>query len=111
MNTVARLPRGDAQAFVLSEIRAWMGRRDVNQTEMAEALGISQSQMSKRLRGRIPIDIVELGVMADYLGITIAELVGGEPGRSPHPDGGMRMTGRSRRASMDTSGYPYQIPA
>lgn len=88
MSTVAKFPQpGDIQSVVAGEIRAWMGRRGVTQTALAETLGLSQSQISKRLRGTIPLDIVELKKIADFLGVDVATLVGGAPTTGPNPPG------------------------
>lgn len=64
-----------------------MGRRHVNQTQLAAALDISQSQMSKRLRGAIALDIDELEKIAAFLGVDIAAFFGDSP-TSGGPGGG-----------------------
>lgn len=102
MSTVSHLPQpGSLQAVVAGEIRAWMGRRNVNQTALAQALGVSQSQISKRLKGTVPFDIVELEKVARFLGVSVAGLVGApEGGTTPPPDPGVSL-------SQDTCEYNY----
>jgi transcriptional regulator with XRE-family HTH domain len=79
----------DIKSLVAGEIRAWMGRRGENQTRLAEAMGLTQSQVSKRLRGQIAFDIEELELAARFLGCEVQELLGAPPGYdpSPHPGG------------------------
>ncbi len=45
-----------------------MSRHKVTQAELAAAIGVSQSQLSKMVRGTRPIDIDELDGMATALG-------------------------------------------
>ncbi len=59
-----------------AEVRGWMARERVNQTQMARLLGISQSNFSKRLRGSVPFPVSELAIIASYFGITLGELLG-----------------------------------
>lgn len=91
MSTVSAFPqRPDVADVVGGEIRAWMGRRRVNQSQLAQALGMTQSAVSKRLNGHIAFDIKELDRIAEFLGIEVAELFGAPPGqRPPPPDGGL----------------------
>lgn len=78
---------------VAEEVRALMGRRRVSQMQLADVLGVAQTGVSKRLRGRIPFDANEIGVLAAFFGVAPAVLVGGapaprttEPSRLPRPD-------------------------
>jgi len=66
-------------ALVAAEIRAWMGRLDVRQSELARKLGESDQWLSMRLRGRTPLDINEMQRIARALGIGVHELL-------PNPD-------------------------
>lgn len=60
-----------------ANVRGEMARKGVNQTQMAEALGISQAAVSARLRGVTPFDINELAAIARLLGVTVERLVEG----------------------------------
>lgn len=74
-----------------------MGRHRVSQTTLGQVLGFSQPQMSARLRGRIPFDVNEVGIIARHFGVSPATLLGG--GEGDHgPHGGLA-TG------------PYPVPA
>jgi predicted XRE-type DNA-binding protein len=61
---------------VRDEVKAWMARKGVSQTELAEVLGVSQSNVSYRLRGKTAFVIHDLAIIAGYLGITVADLLG-----------------------------------
>lgn len=99
MSTVTQLPnrQTDVRAMVAGEVRAWMGRRGITQTALSTGVGIGQSQISKRLAGKIPFDIDELSRIADFLDIELVVLLGGTPSHGG-PDGG---------GSMTTHGYTY----
>lgn len=58
-----------------SNVKAEMARKGVNQTALAVALGISQPQVSARLRGVVPFDVNELHAVAAFLGVPIATLL------------------------------------
>lgn len=70
---------------VAAEVRAYMARGRINQTQLAEALGLTQSSVSKRLRGVIAFDVNELQQVAEVLGVHPAVLLGGN---APSPSGG-----------------------
>lgn len=46
-----------------------MARQHRYQRELAKAIGLSQPQVGKRLRGTIPFDVAELEKVADFLGV------------------------------------------
>lgn len=56
-------------------VRAEIARKGMTQAEIAAAVGISQSQLSKRLRGSIPFDINELSSIAAVLGVPLGDLI------------------------------------
>jgi predicted XRE-type DNA-binding protein len=60
---------------VAHEVRAWMIRRDVRQETLASALGISQSAMSMRLRGRTRWTVNDLAAAASVLGVPMSVLL------------------------------------
>lgn len=63
---------GKVIARLLNEQRLQKG---ITQTELADATGISQSQISKQMRGTRDINIDELGYIADALGIPLVSLI------------------------------------
>jgi len=60
---------------IASNIRAELARRGITQIEVAEALGITLSAASRRIRGRIPISAVELKQFAELLGVSADSLL------------------------------------
>lgn len=62
-------------ALVAAEIRAWMGRQGVRQSELARKLGESDQWLSMRLRGRTPLDINELLRISRALGVSLHQLL------------------------------------
>ena len=91
--TVISLPQGDDRPLterVAEEVRALMGRYGVTQMQLVEVLHVSQTGVSKRLRGLIPFDINELGLLADYFGVDPGDLLGAPKSPRPKPDGGSR---------------------
>lgn len=52
-----------------------MAAAAVSQTRLAEALGMSQSSVSRRLTGEAPFDVNELGAIAEVLGVELADLL------------------------------------
>jgi len=50
-----------------SILRGLIARYGVTQTQMAEAVGVSQSQLSKMIRGTRPIDLDQLTAMCEAL--------------------------------------------
>lgn len=61
--------------FVAANIRAEVARRRIPQRVLAEALGLTQQSVSMRLAGKTPIDLNELGIIANVLGVEPAHLI------------------------------------
>lgn len=59
---------------IAGNIRAEVSRREINQTDLAQHLGISQAQMSSRLRGRVEFKPSEMENIANFMGVEIEEL-------------------------------------
>ena len=55
---------------VLGEIRAWMGRRGVSQSDLGRALGVAPSWMSKRLSGAVELSVSDMFVIAEALEVS-----------------------------------------
>lgn len=60
---------------VASEVRAEMARQHVSQRQIAEALGVDQSQVSRRLRGEIALNTTELEQVANFLGVPVTNFL------------------------------------
>lgn len=61
---------------VADSVRAELARRKITQTELAEALGMTQPAVSRRMSGAVPFDTEELGRIADLLGVPMSVLFG-----------------------------------
>ena len=62
-------------ALAAANIRAELARQHLSQRALAPILGVSATGVSKRLSGITPIDVDELGKIADFLGINAATLI------------------------------------
>lgn len=62
-------------AHVASEIRAMMGRLNVNRAELARRLSVEDSWVGKRLSGRTKIDLDDFGKIAEALGVGVVDLL------------------------------------
>lgn len=79
-------PEINLSEFVTENIRAEMARRRVTQKELSEALGIAQTQISKRLNGRSEWRVNDLSPIAEALGVSIDVLIyGGGYENTPAP--------------------------
>lgn len=74
---------------VSSEVRAWLARRQLTQRNLASHLGISTTSLSFRMKGKTPWSIVELAQVADWLDISLAQLLGDQllNEKTPRPTG------------------------
>lgn len=63
------------RATVASNIRAEMARASVPQVRVAAVLGISQTAVSKRLRGVIAWRVDEVVKVAALIGVPLADLI------------------------------------
>jgi transcriptional regulator with XRE-family HTH domain len=70
---VVRAP--DVNSEVGARIHQMMFRKRVSQTKFAPSVGMSQSLLSKKLRGVVPWSVVELLLVANALGVDPGELL------------------------------------
>jgi transcriptional regulator with XRE-family HTH domain len=71
-------PVGNAKTLtqlVGTQIRIAMVRQDVRQSQLARAIGKTEQWLSVRLRGRQPIDLNDLALIAQGLGVPIVDLL------------------------------------
>lgn len=89
MSTLKAVPDQPARLTdrVADEVRANMARARMTQTDLAGVLGLTQSAVSKRLRGKIAFSVDELEMVADALGVHPAVLLGGIGSNNPSPTG------------------------
>lgn len=103
------MDESDIKTALLAEIRAWMGRRQVNQTDMARHMGLTRSAVSRRMSGQQDFTFPELASIAGWLDITLAELFGPvvlQARRSPCTD--MVGAGASARLPrLDSNQQPF----
>lgn len=60
---------------VTAEVRAEAGRQNATQAEIAQILGISQTQVSRRFTGQIDFGIDELAKLAEAWGVPFTRLL------------------------------------
>jgi len=65
----------DPRQAVATEVRVLMARHRINQKQLAEAVGIKQPSLSRRLSGEIAFDIDELAAIARHFGVALSDLV------------------------------------
>lgn len=65
----------DLTRFVAARLRGLMAQHSVKQSELAESIGVSQSHLSKMVRGMRPIDLDQLDGMCLALGADTADLL------------------------------------
>jgi transcriptional regulator with XRE-family HTH domain len=61
--------------LVATEIKVQMARADVRQSQLAREIGKTEQWLSVRLRGRQPIDINDLALIAKGLSVGIHQLL------------------------------------
>jgi transcriptional regulator with XRE-family HTH domain len=78
MSTLTVVPRQPDRLTeqVAAEVRAQMARVRITQTQLAESLGLTQSSISKRLRGVVAFNTDELQIVAGVLGVHPAAFFG-----------------------------------
>lgn len=59
---------------VAANTRAELARQRVRHQDVAAALGLSQQAASRRLNGEVPFDSNELPILAEMLGLEVADL-------------------------------------
>ena len=106
MSTITPFPdASNPRQMVAAEIRALLGRRGMSQSQLSQVIGISQPQLSKRLKGLIPFDLDELVLLADYFGVSVGSLFG-EMTNTPRPGG---PGGGGRYAIRDSNPEPADL--
>lgn len=61
--------------LVATEIKVQMARADVRQSQLAREIGKTEQWLSVRLRGRQPIDLNDMHLIAHALGVGVHELL------------------------------------
>lgn len=79
----------NVNALVGELVHQYMWRNKVTQTAIANALGVGQPAIARKLRGERPFSVDELLAVAEFLNVAITEFL--PNAGSPHqggPDGG-----------------------
>lgn len=66
----------DVVRKLADEVRAELARQRLSARELADALGVSQHTVGRRLSGDTPFNTVELMVASAFLGLSYTELMG-----------------------------------
>lgn len=75
MTTSPEAPAKTLTQLVALEVRLELVRQDRNQSELARSIGKNEQWLSVRLRGRQPIDVNDLALIARGLGVGIHQLL------------------------------------
>ena len=111
--------RSTTNDLVVREIRAWMARRGVSQTDLGAMLDRSQDWVSKRLKGgpAVGLKLDEAAEIADVLEVPLVTLiqgqklpatVGQEPAGKRQPESVSRLPVGKRLTGYDMS-QPHPI--
>ena len=60
---------------VVSEVRAWRGRLNLTQSELGRIIGVGQTGISDRMRGKMEFSLTEIESLAVAFGIDPVELM------------------------------------
>jgi transcriptional regulator with XRE-family HTH domain len=72
-------------AAVAQRIKAEAARQGIPQTALAETVGVTQQNISRRLTGKGAITVDEAALFADALGVSVAWLYGETDIPTPAP--------------------------
>lgn len=94
-------------AQMLGRIRAKMERAGVSQADLAAALGLDKSAISRTLKGERKLTAGELGVVADELGVSVNVLLDRQPKRPTLLATAARIRSMATIGSDDALQRPY----
>ena len=72
-------PGSGLSARVAGEVRAWAGRLSLSQKEIGRILGVTQGQVSARMRGNMEFSLSDIEKLAEAFGIEPLDLIAPEP--------------------------------
>lgn len=106
MTTMPEAPAKTLTQLVALEIRLEMVRQDVLQSQLARKIGKTEQWLSVRLRGRQPIDLNDLALIAAGLGVAVGALLprpvlSGEGVTALYP----QVTERTTRSTREPRGH------
>lgn len=71
---MAVMPTPVTQRQIADNVRAELARRQLSQVALAQAIGLTDLAISRRLRGVVPFRADEMAAVAAFLGVSVAEL-------------------------------------
>lgn len=89
--TTLRVVRGEPQSLagvVAKRIRVFLAEYGIKQVAVAEAMGMSKAAFSKRVAGKQTMDLDEIELLAETLGVQPGVFLSGETPRLDDPTGG-----------------------
>jgi len=104
----------EMSARAAEEIRALLGRRGINKSELARRLNVSHTWVTNRLTGSQEIGVNELGKIAVILGVDVADLLpkedvtGGRPSTRQYLPGERVIATVGAKANTTTATIPQQ---
>jgi transcriptional regulator with XRE-family HTH domain len=75
MSNTSGDPTRTLTQLVVIEIRIQMARVGIRQGQLARRIGKNDEWLSGRMRGRVPLNLEDIALIADGLGIDVASLV------------------------------------
>lgn len=69
------MPSLVTQEQIAENVRVLLARRQIVQADLARAMGMSNTRLSRRIRGVAPFKAEELAAVADFLDIPISDLL------------------------------------
>ena len=87
------------------ELNSLRGRYRMSQAQLGNVIGVTQSQMSKRLKGVVPFTLDEIEALAAFFGMAPLELLG--YAEAPRPSGPRGQTLPRLDSNQQPSGYSY----
>lgn len=112
MTTTPEAPAKTLTQLVATEIRVAMARQDVRQSALARRIGKNDQWLSVRLKGRQPIDLNDLALIARGLDVSVRDLLPDQPYAvegvtTLYPQVGRPATPKQRRpADNRPNGHP-----
>lgn len=99
--------------LVATRLRGVLAEQRRSQGDMALFLGLSQAAVSRRLAGKIPIDLNEVDALAHWLDVPLARLIPLQPERGGQVNSGWKrhltlVPTPERRVSRSAHTAPYE---
>jgi transcriptional regulator with XRE-family HTH domain len=60
---------------VAASVRAELARKKITQGQLADALGMTQPAISRRVSGQLPFDVDEIQRIAEFLSVPVTQFM------------------------------------